>query len=189
MVLRGRNVNFCSCPSPGAGDWTLYPNSVRGATWVTGSPSRGWGRGQRRWGPGLLGLGPWMSSAPLVHDPGSCPHFLPFLAPALGAGGRGGERKGREGSGVWRGGVPGVRKSRGGDSVRGLDRGPETDGDERPGTRAVPTPTEKVRARAPCDPARSRTRDPFHPPNAAPPIFHPCVAPCPAFLQNSHPVT
>uniref|UniRef100_A0A8D1WP03 Ral guanine nucleotide dissociation stimulator-like 2 n=1 Tax=Sus scrofa TaxID=9823 RepID=A0A8D1WP03_PIG len=85
-----------------------------------------------------------MSSAPLVHGPGSCPHFLPFLAPALGAGGRGGERKGREGSGVWRGGVPGVRKSRGGDSVRGLDRGPETDGDERPGTRAVPTPTEKA---------------------------------------------
>lgn len=58
-------------------------------------PESGVGEEERRTAdPGLLGPGPWASSAPLVRRPGSCPHFLPFLAPALGASGRRGSGKG-----------------------------------------------------------------------------------------------
>lgn len=149
-----------------------------GATWAPGSPCRG-PRGQRSWEPWLLGPGRWASSAALVRGPGSCPHFLPFLAPAVGAGGRGGERKGREGPGAWRGGNGGVRKSQGGDSVQGLGWGPETDGNSGPGPALLPP-----------FPSRSEPEHPVtlpvpilvspHPQNAPEtPIFHSCVAPAP----------
>lgn len=42
------------------------------------------------------------------------------------------------------GGVRGVRKSRGGDSVRELGRGPEDDGNSGPGPALAPTPPEQA---------------------------------------------
>lgn len=95
--------------------------------------------------PSYWVLAPGRPAPPLVRGPSSCSHFLPFLAPVLEAGGRRGgggvERKGREGLGVWLGvGVgTGVRKSRGGDSVRGFGRGLETDGNSCRGP-ALPPP-------------------------------------------------
>lgn len=94
---------------------------------------------QRSWGPGFLGSGPWASSAPRVRGPGSCPHFLPFLAPALGERGRGGERKGRKGPRVLRGSTGGAEKP-----GRGLSPGTRSGAggrqEQRPGTRAGPHP-------------------------------------------------
>lgn len=95
-------------------------------------------------GSWVLAPGPWASSTPLVRGPGSCPHFLPFLAPALGAGGRWGERKGREGPGAWRGGTRGCGKAgegtRSGDSVGGWR--PTVTAARDP--RAAPTPPEQA---------------------------------------------
>nr|XP_060470226.1 ral guanine nucleotide dissociation stimulator-like 2 isoform X3 [Panthera onca] len=135
------NVKFGPCPPSGAGDRHPFQLSVgrRGLQ----DPRVGGSRAQRSWGPGLLGSGRWASRAPLVRNPGSCPHFLPFLAPAVGAGGRGGERKGREGPGAWRGGNGGAEKPR-----RGLGPGTRLGtGDRREqrlGTRAAPTIPEQA---------------------------------------------
>lgn len=86
-------------------------------------------------GSWVLAPGPGASSTPLVRGPGSCPHFLPFLAPALGAGGRWGERKGREGPGAWRGGTRGCGKAGEGTRSGAGDRQ-----EQLPGTRALPPP-------------------------------------------------
>lgn len=90
-------------------------------------------------------LAPGRPALPLVRGPNSCSHFLPFLAPALEAGGRGGAGWSGKGGRAWEsgwgcGGVgTGVRKSRGGDSVRGFGRGLETDGNSCRGP-ALPPP-------------------------------------------------
>ncbi|XP_044632321.2 ral guanine nucleotide dissociation stimulator-like 2 isoform X1 [Equus asinus] len=113
-----------------------------GATWAPGSRNGG-GLSTAELGPGLLGPGPWASSAPLVRGPGSCPHFLPFLAPALGAGGRGGSGKGgraREPCG----GVQGVAEKPGKGLGPGTRSGAGDRREQRPGTRAAPTPPEQA---------------------------------------------
>lgn len=91
------------------------------------------------------GSQPLASSTVLVGGPGSCPHFLPFLAPAVGRTRGGGKRKGREGPGAQRGAGGGRGKAGEGTLLRARD-GQE----QRPGTRAQPlTLPEQVRARAP----------------------------------------
>lgn len=148
-----------------------------GATWAPGSRNGG-GLSTAELGPGLLGPGPWASSAPLVRGPGSCPHFLPFLAPALGAGGRGGSGKGGRARQPC-GGVQGVAEKPGKGLGPGTRSGAGDRREQRPGTRAAPTPPEQVRARAPYDPAHCRTRDPLIPKMQKGPILPLCRPPPP----------
>lgn len=172
-----------SAPAPPQGSRLHYTHPVR-ATRVPGSQSRRWGwageGGAQDGGAGAPGS--WTSSAPLVRGPDSCPHFLPFLAPALRADGRRGERKGREGREPG-GGSTGASEKPG----RGLGWGPETDGDSGPGP-ALPPPL----------PSRS---EPEHLVTLPVPVLvtpstprctralHPCVAPSLASQKDAHRIT
>lgn len=85
------------------------------------------------------------------------------------------------------GGVTGVRKSRGGDSVQGLGWGPETDGNSGPGSLLLPPFPSRSEPEHPVTLPVSVLVTP-HPQNAPGiPIFHYCVAHPPP--QDSHTVT
>lgn len=130
-------------------------------------PGLGRGRGAAD-GPGSRSQPP-APSAPLARGPGSCPHLLPLLAPALGAGGRRGERKGREG-GSRRG--TGLRKGREGTRPGTGDRrelrpGPalspparagQSQGPRRPGLFPPCDPSPPARPARPLPPPADRRR-------------------------------
>lgn len=133
------NVKF-SCPPPELGTRIFIP--IQSGRRGLQDPRVSGAGGQRSWGPGLLGPGPWPRG--VQHSPSPWAWLLSSLPSLFGSCSRSGrtlggaERAG--GPGSLAGGYKGVRKSRGGDSVGGW----RPTGTAARDPRAAPTPPEQA---------------------------------------------
>lgn len=153
----------------------------RRATWAPGSPST---VGLETRAPGSRPPSVRRSSksaalAPVLTS-------FPFWLLLSGRADVGGERKGREGPGVWRGGGGGVQggaEKPGTGSVRGRDRGPETDGNGSSGAALPPPVLSRSEPEPPGTPPEPVLLTPVH---TTPGPVCPCsVAPHPASPRGS----